>query len=60
MVIGMTSHDAIRRWIAEQMCLDLETADPAALAYLDEVTAVAEAGYVRSLLKLECYRPWVG
>ncbi|WP_244163493.1 hypothetical protein [Rhodococcus koreensis] len=56
----MTSHDAIRRWIAEQMCLDLEVADPAVLAYLDEVTAVAEAGYVRSLLKLESYRPLVG
>ncbi|SEB61445.1 hypothetical protein SAMN04490239_0872 [Rhodococcus koreensis] len=60
MVIKMTSHDAIRRWIAEQMCLDLEVADPAVLAYLDEVTAVAEAGYVRSLLKLESYRPLVG
>jgi hypothetical protein len=56
----MTSHDAIRRWIAEQMSLDLETADPAVLVYLDEVTAVAEAGYVRSLLQLGSYRPLVG
>lgn len=42
------------------MCLDLETADPAVLAYLDEVTAVAEAGYVRSLLEFGSYCPLVG
>jgi hypothetical protein len=60
MVIEMTSHDAIRRWIAEQMHLDLETADPAVLAYLDEVTAVAEAEYVRYLVELGSYRPLVG
>ncbi|WP_206033578.1 hypothetical protein, partial [Rhodococcus sp. A14] len=30
------------------------------LAYLDEVTAVAEAGCVPSLLELESYRPLVG
>lgn len=59
-MIARTSHDAIRRWIAEQMCIDLEVAHPAVLAYLDEVTAVAEAGYVRSLLQLESYRPLVG
>jgi len=29
-------------------------------AYLDEVTAVAEAGHVRSPLELESYRPLVG
>ncbi|WP_260850582.1 hypothetical protein [Rhodococcus sp. WB9] len=42
------------------MGVDAETADPATLAYLDEVTSVAEAGYVRSLLALARYRPLVG
>ncbi|MEN0140634.1 MAG: hypothetical protein AAGC80_36150 [Rhodococcus sp. (in: high G+C Gram-positive bacteria)] len=56
----MSSHNALRRWVAEQLGVDVEIADPAALAYLDEVTAVAEAGYVRSLLALERYHPLVG
>jgi hypothetical protein len=56
----MSSHDALRRWVAEQMGVDVEIADPALSAYLDEVTAVAEAGYVRSLLALASYHPFVG
>ncbi|MFD9669756.1 hypothetical protein ACFWAY_50820 [Rhodococcus sp. NPDC059968] len=56
----MTTHDSIRYWIAEQMHLDIETAEPAELGRLDAVTAVAEAGYVRSLLRLREYRPLVG
>ncbi|MGW5152825.1 hypothetical protein [Rhodococcus koreensis] len=56
----MSSHDALRRWVAEQMGVDVETVDPAVVAYLDEVTGVAEAGYVRFLLGLAKYRPLVG
>ncbi|WP_167315967.1 hypothetical protein [Rhodococcus opacus] len=56
----MSSHSALRRWVAEQMGIDVEIADPAVLAYVDEVTAVAEAGYVRSLLALASYHPLVG
>ena len=56
----MSSHDVLRRWVAGQMGVDVETADPTVRAYLDEVTGVAEAGCVRSLLALAKYRPLVG
>jgi hypothetical protein len=56
----MTTHDSIRLWIAEQMHLDIDTAEPAELARLDSVTAAAEAGYVRMLLQLREYRPLIG
>ncbi|MFE7423862.1 hypothetical protein [Rhodococcus sp. NPDC057529] len=56
----MTTHESIRRWIAEQMHLDIDTAEPAEVAQLDAVTAAAEAGYVRALLHLRHYRPLVG
>ncbi|MFV9456937.1 hypothetical protein ACNJ7E_26345 [Rhodococcus sp. NM-2] len=56
----MTTHDSIRRWVAEQMHLDPATAGPAELGRLDEVTAAAEAGYVRALLHLREYCPLVG
>ncbi|MFD6061047.1 hypothetical protein [Rhodococcus wratislaviensis] len=56
----MTTHDSIRLWVAEQMHLDIETAEAAELARLDGVTAAAEAGYVRTLLRLGEYRPLVG
>ncbi|MGW5149820.1 hypothetical protein [Rhodococcus koreensis] len=56
----MTTHDSIRLWIAEQMHLDIETAEPTELARLDVVTAAAEAGYVRMLLRLRDYHPLVG
>ncbi|MFE7421799.1 hypothetical protein [Rhodococcus sp. NPDC057529] len=56
----MTTHDSIRHWIAEQMQLDVGTAEPAELVRLDAVTAAAEAGYVRMLLHLREYRPLVG
>ncbi|MEU2004546.1 hypothetical protein ACH47B_26445 [Rhodococcus sp. NPDC019627] len=56
----MTTHDEIRHWIAEQMHLDIDTAEPSELARLDAVTSVAEAGYVRALLRRPEYRPRVG
>ncbi|WP_158461363.1 hypothetical protein [Rhodococcus opacus] len=56
----MSCHDVLRRWVAEQMGVDVETTDPVVVTYLDEVTGVAEAGYVRSLLALGRYRPLVG
>ncbi|MFC9358451.1 hypothetical protein ACFTZB_18020 [Rhodococcus sp. NPDC057014] len=56
----MTTHDSIRHWIADQMQLDIGTAEPAELATLDAVTTAAEAGYVRMLLRLRAYRPLVG
>lgn len=56
----MTTHDSIRRWVAEQMHLDPDTAGPADVDRLDNVTAAAEAGYVRALLHLREYRPLVG
>jgi hypothetical protein len=56
----MTTHDSIRRWVAEQMHLDPDTAGPAELGRLDEVTAAADAGYVRALLHLREYRPLAG
>jgi hypothetical protein len=46
----MTTHDAIRRWAAEQLNIDPDTVGPAELDRLDEVTASAGAGYVRALL----------
>jgi hypothetical protein len=42
------------------MHLNLETAERAELDRLDDITAAAEAGYVRSLLRLREYRPLVG
>ncbi|MDH6288007.1 hypothetical protein [Rhodococcus opacus] len=56
----MTTHDAIRRWVAEQLNIDPATVEPTELARLDEVTAAAEAGYVRALLHLREYHPLVG
>jgi len=56
----MTTHDAIRRWVAEQLNIDPDTSEPTELAHLDEVTAAAEAGYVRALLHLREYHPLVG
>ena len=56
----MTTHDSIRRWVAEQMHLDPDTAGSTELDRLDDVTAAAEAGYVRALLRLREYRPLVG
>lgn len=56
----MTTHDSIRRWVAEQMHLDPDTAGPTELGRLEVVTAAAEAGYVRALLHLREYRPLVG
>jgi hypothetical protein len=56
----MTTHDSIRRWVADQMHLDLDIAGPAELDHLDDVTAAAEAGYVRALLHFREYRPLIG
>ncbi|MFC9362336.1 hypothetical protein ACFTZB_37890 [Rhodococcus sp. NPDC057014] len=56
----MTTHDSIRHWVAQQMHLDIGTAEQAELARLDAVTEAAEAGYVRMLLRLRDYRPQVG
>ncbi|QYA99948.1 hypothetical protein I1A62_02065 (plasmid) [Rhodococcus sp. USK10] len=56
----MTTHDSIRHWIADQMQLDIGSAELAELATLDAVTAAAEAGYVRMLLRLREYQPLAG
>ncbi|MFF2113615.1 hypothetical protein [Rhodococcus koreensis] len=53
-------HQDIREQVAKLLRLDVATAGPDELAKLDDATALAETQYVRQLLSLAGYRPWVG